>query len=110
MNIYVSNISFSLTEEDLQQAFSDFGVVSSMKIITDKFTGKSRGFGFVEMENDSDAKNAIQELNGTELGGRELQVKEALPKKDNYSNNKGGGNYSNKNDYYSKGNYGNKKY
>jgi RNA recognition motif-containing protein len=102
MNLYVSNISFSLTEKELEQAFADFGTVNSVKIITDKFTGKSRGFGFVEMENDAEAKAAMKDLNGTELGGRELQVKEALPKKEN--NNKGGGNYSNKNDFYSKGN------
>ncbi len=83
MNIYVSNISFGLTEGDLQEAFAEYGDVSSVKIITDKFTGKSKGFGFVEMDNDNEATNAIEQLNGTELGGRELQVKKALPKKEN---------------------------
>ena len=90
MNIYVSNISFSLTEGDLQDAFAEFGEVSSVKIITDKFTGKSKGFGFVEMDNDNEASNAIDQLNGAELGGRELQVKKALPKKEGT----GGGGYS----------------
>lgn len=89
MNIYVSNISFSLDEEDLEKAFAEFGSVSSVKIIVDKFTGKSRGFGFVEMDDDNEAKNAIKQLNGSDLGGRELQVKEALPKKDNSYSNKG---------------------
>lgn len=91
MNIYVSNISFSMTEGDLQQAFEEFGEVSSVKIITDKFTGKSKGFGFVEMDNDAEAENAIEQLNGTELGGRELQVKKALPKKENSGGGYGGG-------------------
>jgi RNA recognition motif-containing protein len=89
MNIYVSNISFSLSEGDLQDAFAEFGEVSSVKIITDKFTGKSKGFGFIEMDNDDEASNAIEQLNGAELGGRELQVKKALPKKES----SGGGNY-----------------
>jgi RNA recognition motif-containing protein len=91
MNIYVSNISFSLTEGDLQEAFAEFGEVSSVKIITDKFTGKSKGFGFVEMDNDNEASNAIDQLNGAELGGRELQVKKALPKKENTGGSYGGG-------------------
>lgn len=90
MNIYVSNISFSLTEGDLQEAFEEFGGVSSVKIITDKFTGKSKGFGFVEMDNDSEAETAIEQLNGAELSGRAIQVKKALPKKENT----GGGGYS----------------
>ncbi|MCU0393210.1 MAG: RNA-binding protein [Thermoflexibacter sp.] len=99
MNIYVSNISFKLNEGDLQEAFAEFGEVSSVKIITDKFTGKSKGFGFVEMDNDDEAENAIEQLNGTELGGRELQVKKALPKTENsgggrsFSNNGGGNRY-----------------
>lgn len=85
MNIYVSNIPFSIDEEGLEQTFSDFGKVSSVKIITDKFTGKSRGFGFVEMEDDDEAQNAIEALNETELNGRALQVKKALPKPENNS-------------------------
>jgi RNA recognition motif-containing protein len=118
MNIYVSNISFSMTEGDLQQAFEEFGEVSSVKIITDKFTGKSKGFGFVEMDNDAEAETAIEQLNGTQLGGRELQVKKALPKKENggggyggggggYS---GGGNSRNNNSYGDRGNKRNNNY
>jgi RNA recognition motif-containing protein len=93
MNIYVSNIPFSLDEEGLFQTFAEYGTVNSAKIITDKFTGKSRGFGFVEMENDDEAQNAISNLNEAEVNGRELQVKEALPKPDNNSyNNRDRGN------------------
>ncbi len=97
MNIYVSNIPFSIDEEGLEQTFAEFGTVNSVKIITDKFTGKSRGFGFVEMEDDTEAQNAINGLNETEVNGRELQVKKALPKPDNnsYSNRDKGG----RNDY-----------
>ena len=114
MNIYVSNISFSMTEGDLQQAFEEFGEVSSVKIITDKFTGKSKGFGFVEMDNDGEAENAIEQLNGTQLGGRELQVKKALPKKENSGGGYGGG-YSgggnrNNNSYGDRGNKRNNNY
>jgi RNA-binding proteins (RRM domain) len=96
MNIYVSNISFKLTEGELQEAFAEFGEVSSVKIITDKFTGKSKGFGFIEMDNDDEAANAIEQLNGVELGGREIQVKKALPKTEN-SGSRGG--YGNDNRY-----------
>jgi RNA recognition motif-containing protein len=95
MNIYVSNISFSLDEEELENVFAEYGTVSSVKIIVDKFSGKSKGFGFVEMDNETEAKSAIQNLNGFELGGRQLQVKEALPKKEKEYSNKG--NYSNNN-------------
>ena len=91
MNIYVSNISFSLTESDLENAFAEFGGVSSVKIITDKFTGKSKGFAFVEMDNDGEAENAIEQLNGTELSGRAIQVKKALPKKENTGGSYNGG-------------------
>lgn len=108
MNIYVSNISFSLDEEDLSQAFAEYGGVSSVKIIVDKFTGKSRGFGFVEMDNDAEAKNAIKNLDGFELGGRELQVKEARPKTE-YSNS-GGGNKSNDYSRRNTGGGGGKRY
>ena len=91
MNIYVSNISFSAEEEDLELAFAEFGVVSSVKIIQDRDTGKSRGFGFVEMDDDDEAQNAIDSLNGFELLGRELVVRKANPPKGG-----GGGGYQNK--------------
>jgi RNA recognition motif-containing protein len=87
MNIYVGNLSYQTSEDDLRQAFESFGQVSSVNIIKDKYTGKSRGFGFVEMANDDEAKEAMSNLNGTELNGRNLNINEARPRNDN----RGGG-------------------
>ena len=80
MNIYVANISYRATEDILKEAFEEYGSVSSVKIISDKFTGKSKGFGFVEMPNDPEAKKAMDALNGNDLLGRNLVVLEARPK------------------------------
>ena len=80
MNMYVSNLSFHTVDEDLKNLFGQYGAVSSAKVITDRETGRSRGFGFVEMENDSEAKAAIDALNGSELNGRNIVVNEAKPK------------------------------
>lgn len=80
MNIYVSNISYDVNEDDLQQAFKSFGQVASASIIKDKYTGKSRGFGFVEMPVEDEAKAAIESLDGKELKGRMLKVNEARPR------------------------------
>jgi RNA recognition motif-containing protein len=80
MNIYVGNISFSTTEEDLRQAFEVFGPVTSATILKDKLTNRSRGFGFVEMPDSANAAAAIAGLNGQQLGGRELNVSEARPR------------------------------
>ncbi len=80
MNIYIGNLSYRLKENDLEQVMQEYGAVSSVKIITDRETGRSRGFGFVEMENDADGEKAIQELNGAELDGRTMVVKVAIPK------------------------------
>lgn len=82
MNIYVGNLSNGTTEEDLRQAFEDFGEVKSVKIITDKYTGNPRGFGFVEMSQISAAQSAISELNGKDLKGNILKVNEARPRRD----------------------------
>jgi len=82
MNIYVGNLLREATEDDLRQAFEAFGQVTSVKIITDKFTGDSRGFGFVEMPNPQEAKAAISELDGKDLKGRTLKVNEARPRED----------------------------
>jgi RNA recognition motif-containing protein len=79
-NIFISNLSFRLKNEDLQRAFEEYGEVSSSKIITDKYTGRSRGFGFVEMSDDSSADKAIEELNGAEFDGKIISVAEAKPK------------------------------
>lgn len=80
MNIYVGNLPHATTESELKAAFDEYGSVSSAAVIQDKFTGRSRGFGFVEMPNDGEAQNAIQGLNGQDLGGRTLTVNEARPR------------------------------
>jgi RNA recognition motif-containing protein len=82
MNIYVGNLSFDVTQDDLEQAFASHGEVTSTNIISDKFSGQSRGFGFVEMPKNDEARAAIAALNGTELKGRELNVNEARPRTD----------------------------
>lgn len=82
MNIYVSNLGYSITNEDLTKLFSSYGPVSSARVITDKFTQQSRGFGFVEMADDNEASSAIRELNGTMQDGRVLKVTEARPKEE----------------------------
>ena len=86
MNIYVGNISYSLSEDDLQDMFAEFGAVDSVKIILDRDTGRSKGFGFVEMANDDEGKEAIAELNDKEVEGRRLKVNEARPR----NNDRGG--------------------
>jgi RNA recognition motif-containing protein len=93
MNIYVSNLSFNVTDDDLEGFFAEYGEVSSARVITDKFTGKSRGFGFVEMANDEAARKAITELDGGRVEGREIKVAEARPREER--SNSGGGNGGN---------------
>ncbi|MFO7739072.1 MAG: RNA-binding protein [Desulfatiglandaceae bacterium] len=80
MNIYVGNLSYEVTEEDLQKAFEGFGQTESVKIIKDNYTGRSKGFGFVEMSNNTDAESAIKGLNDKELKGRALKVNTARPR------------------------------
>lgn len=80
MNIYIGNLSFDLTEGELRQAFEDFGEVGDVKIITDRYTGRSKGFGFVEMPNDEEARTAISSMDGKELRGRAVKVNEARPR------------------------------
>ena len=82
MNIYVGNLPREAKEDDLREAFEAFGEVTSVKIITDRFTGDSRGFGFVEMPNSPEAQSAISGLDGKELKGRTLRVNEARPRRD----------------------------
>jgi len=88
MNIYVGNLSREVTEDDLRQAFEAFGQVESANIIKDKFSGESRGFGFVEMPSKNEAQSAIDGLNGQDLMGRVVNVNEARPKT---ANRRGGG-------------------
>jgi RNA recognition motif-containing protein len=82
MNIYVGNLNYNLSEDDLRQAFEEFGEVSSAKIITDKYSGRSKGFGFVEMVDDDAATAAIEALNDKDLGGRNMRVNQAREKSD----------------------------
>ena len=82
MNIYVGNVKYEMTENDLKEMFSAYGEVASARIITDKDTGRSKGFGFVEMPNDSQAHVAIESTNEKEIGGRTLKVNEARPREE----------------------------
>jgi RNA recognition motif-containing protein len=82
MNIYAGNLPWDLTEDELQETFAAFGEVTSAKIIVDKFSGRSRGFGFVEMPNKEEGNAAIADLNGKEFKGRALRVSEARPRRD----------------------------
>jgi RNA recognition motif-containing protein len=91
MNIYVSNLSFNVQDEDLREFFAPYGEVTSAKVINDKFTGKSRGFGFVEMSDDAAALKAIDELNGGIVEGRTIRVTEAKPREDRPARTGGGG-------------------
>lgn len=102
MNIYVSNLNFSTKDESLQDLFAEYGEVSSANIITDRETGRSRGFGFVEMPNDSEGQKAIDTLNGTEFEGNVLKIDVARPKVDRGDRggyNRGGGGGYNRNRY-----------
>jgi RNA recognition motif-containing protein len=80
MNIYVGNLSYGMSEDELRDAFGAFGQVSTVKILMDRETGRSRGFGFVEMPNQSEAETAIAQLNGKDVGGRALRINEARPR------------------------------
>ncbi|MFQ5863859.1 MAG: RNA recognition motif domain-containing protein [bacterium] len=88
MNIYIGNLSHDVTNSDLQEAFEPFGEVTSANVIKDRYSGESRGFGFVEMPNKEEAENAINDLNGKELKGQTISVSEARPRR---TNQRGGG-------------------
>jgi len=110
MNIYVANLSFDLRDEDLKEFFTPYGEVSSAKVIMDKITSRSRGFGFVEMTDDAAGQKAIAELDGKTFQDRAIKVNEAKPKeeksyggggrdRDSRGGSGGGGNYNNANSY-----------
>jgi cold-inducible RNA-binding protein len=90
-NIFVGNLNFNTNEEDLRQAFESYGQVERVSILTDRDTGRSRGFGFVEMASNEDGEKAIAALNGSQLGGRTINVNEARPKADRGPGGGGGG-------------------
>jgi RNA recognition motif-containing protein len=91
MNIYVSNLSFNVQDEDLKSYFADYGEVSSARIIMDKFTNRSKGFGFVEMPDDAAAQKAIAELDGAMVDGRSMKVTVARPREERPNTGGGGG-------------------
>ena len=92
MNIYVSNLSYNVQDQDLKEFFAPFGEVTSAKVIMDKFTGKSKGFGFVDMPDDAAAKNAIAQLDNGTVDGRTVKVVEARPKEERSSGSRSFGN------------------
>ena len=96
MNIYVSNLSFDVQDQDLRDFFTPYGEVTSAKIINDRETGKSRGFGFVEMADQAASQKAIAELNDSSVDGRTIKVMEAKPKEDKPRNDR---NFNNSNSY-----------
>ena len=90
MNIYVGNLSYDVDENQLRQSFEKYGEVASVNIIKDKYSGQSKGFGFVEINDDDKALQAIEELNERELGGRKMNVNKAKPRTDNRGGGRGG--------------------
>lgn len=90
-NLYVGGLPYSVTDEQLQELFEPHGAVESARVITDRYTGQSRGFGFVEMEAEEGAQGAIEALNGTNLGGRTITVNEARPRENRSGRGPGGG-------------------
>lgn len=99
MNIYVSNLSFNIQDEELKKFFTPFGEVTSAKVITDRESGRSRGFGFVEMSDEAASKKAIAELDGTSVDNRTISVSVAKPKEDRPTRDGGRGNFNNANSY-----------
>ncbi len=80
MNLYIGNLPYGVTEDDIREKFSVFGELASIDLVTDRFTGESKGFGFIKYESNSDADKAIKSMNGSQLGGRVLKVNQAKPK------------------------------
>jgi RNA recognition motif-containing protein len=100
MNIYISNLNYGVSDADLRKLFEEYGEVSSAKVIIDKYSGKSKGFGFVEMPNDEEAKSAINELNDTEFNGKTLVVNVAKPRTERSNNNRNDGRFNSSNRGY----------
>ncbi len=110
MNIFVGSLPWSIEEADLRESFEAYGAVDSVKVVTDKFTGRSKGFGFVEMPNDDEALKAIEELNGATVEGRTIVVNKSEPKPEgerrSFNNNRSGGGYNSGGNSRGGGNYG----
>jgi len=107
MNIYISNLNYDITDKELEALFLEQGSVESAKVIIDRYTGKSRGFGFVEMPNEDEAKNAISQLNDSDFRGKTISVNEAKPREDKPRSNfnRGGGGGGNRGGYNSERRY-----
>jgi len=105
-NIFVGNLSFSTTEDELRQIFESYGQVDRVSILTDRETGRSRGFGFVEMSSDEEGDKAITALNGSQIGGRTINVNEARPKADRVGFGGGGGGFRDRGDRGDRGGRG----
>lgn len=101
MNIYIGNLSFDIKEEDIHSAFSGFGEVASIKLITDQYSGRLKGFGFVEMPDRAEAEAAIKSLDSSELKGRKIRVNPATPRRDDRKGDRGGrqGGFNNRSRY-----------
>ncbi|MCK9180852.1 MAG: RNA-binding protein [Bacteroides sp.] len=100
MNIFIAGLPYSVNDADLTDLFQEYGEISSAKVIMDRNTGKSKGFGFVEMDDDNDAKRAISELDGAEYDGRTIAVSEARPREERpRSDRRGGGNFGGRKRY-----------
>ena len=99
MNIFVSNLSYAINDDDLRQAFEEYGEVSSAKVIFDRETGRSRGFAFVEMNNDTEGQKAIDELNGVEYDNKVISVSVARPREERPSNGRPRSGYNNSRRY-----------
>jgi len=99
MKIYAGNLHYGMTEDELQKIFEEYGQVSSVKVITDKYSGRSKGFGFVEMPNDAEAQQAIDELNGTDIKGRNITVNQSIERKEGEQRNNRRDNFRRNNNY-----------
>jgi RNA recognition motif-containing protein len=106
MNIFISNLSWGVNDNDLRELFTEYGEIASAKVITDKFTGRSRGFGFVEMPNEEEAKKAIEELNQAQFDGKVITVNEAKPREDRPAGGPRGGGFRGGNGGGSRGGFG----
>jgi RNA recognition motif-containing protein len=96
MNIYIAGLSYNVTDDDLNDLFTEYGEISSSKVVTDRETGRSRGFGFVEMPNEAEGQKAIDELNGVEYDGKVISVSVARPRAERHSFGGGGGRRDNR--------------
>jgi RNA recognition motif-containing protein len=94
MNIYIANLNYGVSDADLKKLFEEYGEVSSAKVIIDKYSGKSKGFGFVEMPDDDEAQNAINELNDVEFDGKTIVVNVAKPRTERSNNNRNNGRFN----------------